>query len=78
MAVKTQKFVEDIGSDEVLLTRLQVNALLTYVDALNTAIAGAADITALKAAVALIDVSAFRLLIPSHFEVRGYKHQAAV
>lgn len=58
MALGTpQKVIADVGSDELTLTRLQLNAALTFIDLIiDTAIA-TADGNAFRVAMAALDPS---------------------
>jgi hypothetical protein len=65
MAVKNQPVVADLGSEEVTLTRKQLNNLLDAFDALITA-SQAADFATFKTDAAAIDLSALRKIVATH------------
>lgn len=73
---KTQKFIADLGSEEIKLTREQCNALVAVVEAIIDA-AGEATFGDFATAMAAIDLSALRLLVAKP-ETRHYPLVPAV
>ena len=63
MAVTIQRVLADIGSDEVRLTREQVNLITNFIDLFKAGVAGAVDFAAFKVAVAALDTTGLRNLV---------------
>lgn len=63
MTIPVHKIPVDVGSEELRLTRLQVNALLQFVDDLLAAIAASDVAGNLKAGVAAVDVSVLEKVV---------------
>lgn len=62
MAAKIQPVIADTGSVEVLLTRQQVNILVTALEAVQAA-AALADFATFATAMAAIDLSSLRQIV---------------
>lgn len=65
MALLTQPVIADLGSNEVELMRQNLNRALVFIDAFKTALAAAADLAALKTAVAALVTSDMVLVVPT-------------
>jgi hypothetical protein len=60
-----QKIIEDLGSEEMRLVRLELNKLLDAVDVLVAA-SQEADFATFKASAAAVDTTTLRKLVATH------------
>lgn len=63
MSIAIQPVIADTGSEEVRLTRDQVNVLVNFIDAFKAATAAAADFAAFKVAVAALSTADMRQVV---------------
>jgi hypothetical protein len=63
MAVLDQPVLGDLGSEEVELMRAQLNLAITFIDNFKIALAAAADLAALKTAVAALVTTDMRTIV---------------